>query len=75
MRTIRDEDGDGGHLIENATVVHETERAVLVEASDFLGAEWIPKSAIHDDSEVWESGDGPGGLYVKEWFAEKQGWI
>lgn len=35
---------------------------------------WIPKSAIHDDSEVFESNDS-GVLYVKGWFARKRGWV
>jgi hypothetical protein len=35
---------------------------------------WIPKSAIHDDSEVWKE-DQEGKLVIKDWFAEKKGWI
>lgn len=33
---------------------------------------WIPKSVIHDDSEVYKDGDS-GTLVLKEWFAEKEG--
>lgn len=49
----------------------ETERAVLVELES--GEEvWIPKSVIHDDSEVWGAGQA-GDVIVMAWFAEKEG--
>lgn len=42
---------------------------------DIDGVEvWVPKSAIHDNSELWEVGQPPGQLVVKQWFAEKRGW-
>jgi len=50
--------------------VRETDRALLVMLAD--GEEkWIPKSVIHDDSEVYEPHD-EGELVVKAWFAEKE---
>lgn len=32
---------------------------------------WVPKSVIHDDSEVYEKG-GEGKLVVKTWWAQKE---
>lgn len=35
---------------------------------------WIPKSVIHDDSEVYElSCDPDGNVVVEEWWADKEG--
>ena len=49
--------------------------AVLV-ASPFFpdGEEWLPWSAIHDDSVVYREGD-EGTLIIQDWWAEKKGWI
>lgn len=50
--------------------VRETEKAVLVQLE--TGDEkWIPKSVIHDDSEVWKAGQA-GRLVVLGWWAEKE---
>ncbi len=64
----RDEDGV---VVGIATVVKDSDKAVLVRLED--GEVWVPKSQIHDDSEVWKS-DQTGTLIVTRWFAEKQGW-
>ena len=51
-----------------------SEKAILVYIEK-LGADvWIPRSAIHEDSEVYGGGDGEGDLVVKTWWAEKEGW-
>ncbi len=34
---------------------------------------WIPKSCVHDDSEVYQENQA-GLLVVKRWKAEKEGW-
>lgn len=35
---------------------------------------WVPKSCIHDDSEVFDGEDNSTGtLIVKRWWAEKEG--
>lgn len=48
----------------------ETEKALLV---DIDGEEhWLPKSQIHDDSEVYAEG-GEGVLVITEWIAEQKG--
>ena len=36
---------------------------------------WIPKSVIHDDSEVFRDTDIDGNLVVKTWWAEKNGFV
>lgn len=55
-----------------ASCVRETDKALLVHAE---GEElWIPKSQIHDDSEVFDGGDNSEGLLViPEWLAEDKG--
>lgn len=60
---------------EDVEVVKETERAFLVRLANGDEA-WVPKSVIHDDSEVFEAeGDGASGtLVLPEWFVEKNGW-
>jgi len=51
----------------------ETDLALLVEGECLpKGTLWVPKSVVHDDSEVFEEGH-EGKLVVKEWFAEKEG--
>jgi len=55
-------------------VVHETEKALLIESSDLDGQEWVPKSQITDASDVHEEGD-EGSLVVTMWIAKQKGWI
>lgn len=49
----------------------EGEKAILVE----LEGEkvWVPKSQIHDDSEVYSKASGGGTLIVTRWWAEQRG--
>ena len=64
-------------------VVKETEKAINVEATKGVFKQrdngyrsrfaWLPKSVIHDDSEIWEEGQ-EGKLVVPNWFAEKENW-
>lgn len=63
--------------IDGATVVRETDKAILVDAPDLGDETWVPKSVVDDDSEIWDAASGrrPGQLVVKRWWAEKQGWI
>ena len=56
----------------HAECIRETDKALLVNSE--YGELWIPKSQIHDDSEVYEDGDD-GELVVNLWFAEKEGWV
>lgn len=37
---------------------------------------WCPKTVVHDDLEVWDSGENSRGTFVVgEWFAIKEGWV
>lgn len=58
----------------DVTAKRVTDMALLVEID---GEEvWIPKSVIHDDSEVFDdSENSTGTLIVKKWWAEKEGLI
>jgi len=51
-------------------VLRETSRAILVQIDN--ADVWVPKSVLHDDSEVREEGD-EGILIVHYWWAEKHG--
>jgi hypothetical protein len=57
-----------------AIVRAETELAVMFDTKEY-GTLWVPKRAIHDDSETWDSKNNTGELIVHEWFAEKRGLI
>jgi hypothetical protein len=62
--------------IKNCHSVRETEKAVLIESENFDSdscQEWIPKSQIHDDSEIWKA-DQKGDLVIHDWFARINGW-
>lgn len=58
-----------------ALVLVVTAKAVLVQLKG--SQTWIPKSVIHEDSDVTEDADkgDEGELFVKEWFAEKEGLV
>jgi len=60
-------------------VIAETDKAIGVKRPEDSSEEdfdetpfWVPKSVLHDDSEVWKKGD-EGDLVVKHWWAEKNG--
>lgn len=50
--------------------IAETDKALLVRLGD--EEHWVPKSVVHDDSEIFAKGD-VGELVVMEWFAKKNG--
>lgn len=54
----------------NGKAVRSTDKALLVKLDDTGAEHWIPRSQIHDDSEVYEEGH-EGDLVVSEWFAGK----
>lgn len=64
---------DKGVRFDGAVCLRETDAAVLIEHKDFEEPTWVPKSCIHDDSEVFGD-DDEGDLVVTTWFAKKQGW-
>lgn len=50
-----------------------TDKAVCVRLEADAAKElWIPQSCVHDDSEVWQSGQA-GNVVVKRWWAEERG--
>lgn len=57
--------------VEGALATKETAKALLVMIDG--DEKWVPKSVIHDDSEVWAEHD-EGCLAVKKWFGEREGW-
>ena len=52
---------------------HVTPKAILVDTKEH-GDVWIPKSCLHDDSEVFKAGD-EGNVVVLEWWAEANDYI
>lgn len=62
------------YTIKDATVLVDSGKAIKVEAPDLDEPVWVPKSVIHDDSEIWEGGQETGDLVVQDWWAEKEGW-
>ena len=62
------------YIIEDAKIVKDTGKAILVNAPEFNEDVWIPQSQVDDNSEIWKEGES-GDLLVTDWFAEKQGWI
>ena len=59
--------------IHDCECIAETEKAILVEINEWGEEDWVPKSQIHDDSEVYEK-DTSGTLIVSGWFAREKGW-
>jgi hypothetical protein len=58
----------------NCRVVTATEKALLVEIEG--EEEWVPKSVVHDDSEIFDDSENSDGmLVVEEWWAKKAGLI
>lgn len=55
----------------SVAAIHETAKALLV-VIDGLKV-WVPKSQIHDDSEVYASGH-TGDLVVTAWWAGENGY-
>lgn len=61
-------EGEAPKDLGHAEVRRETDAAIEVACEGWLF--WVPKSVIHDDSEVWEL-DQEGQLIVKQWWADK----
>jgi hypothetical protein len=74
----RNED-DVGVTVDECEAKAATANALLVVGdglkkyySDGSNGLWVPRSVIHDDSEVFEKGD-TGTLVLKTWWAEDRG--
>ncbi len=70
MRTFADDNHEDKASIDDVRCVGETEKAIKVTLGEDT---WMPKSAVHEDSEVYQLGD-MGRLVVRPWFAQKMGW-
>lgn len=70
----RDDTGREPVSVGEAMVVRGSPKALCVELVDHGRELWIPRSVIHDDSEVYDD-DGEhdnGELVLLRWFAEKE---
>lgn len=57
-----------------AQAIAGTEKALRVQLESEDTPRWVPKSQIHDDSEIYDDKDNAtGDLVVSRWFAEKEG--
>lgn len=72
-RFVHDDD-DSDVEIEGASADRESDLALLcvLPHGNRRIERWIPKSQIHDDSEVWRAGQS-GKLVITGWFADKEG--
>jgi hypothetical protein len=61
-------------LFEESHATADTPMALLVRCKELASAIWVPKSVIHDDSEVWKPFTN-GNLIVSRWWAEKRGLV
>jgi len=63
--------GDGVSLGRGA-VLHDTGKAIKVELDGRAEPLWVPKWAVHEDSEIWTGGQEPGELVVSSRFADQE---
>ena len=65
---------DDGETVEfeDVTALRESDLAICVRIDG--EQHWIPQSQIHDDSEVWKSGQ-TGTLVITRWLAEQKGLV
>lgn len=64
-----------GVSLGKAYVKAVTDKALLVVLEDEEKREvWVPKSQIHDNSEVYTA-KGEGDLVVTVWYAKQGGWV
>lgn len=66
---------NSGESLGDGQVVGSSEKALKIELE--TGDEiWIPKSVIHDDSEVYDDEDNAEGeVVVKAWWAQQEGLV
>lgn len=68
-------EGDEPSFVAVVRVIGETDKAIKCVRGGFSDpspAFWVPKSVLHDDSEVSKNAD-KGKLIVKQWYADKEG--
>lgn len=69
MRTLIEDSGNDPVDLGRAVCVEERKLAIRVVLSG--KHHWLPKSVIHDDSEVYKLNDS-GKLIVKHWWATQE---
>lgn len=70
----RDNGGREPEKLGAAKVLRETDKALLVELEELGEERWIPKSVVHDDSEVFGGGENDEGeMIVQRWWALENG--
>lgn len=84
MRTISDEDdrrparSDEDYepeCVGRFECIEERPMSIKVRAvGNALDERWVPKSVVHEDSEVYKDGTD-GKLVLVHWFAAKEGWL
>ena len=68
---MRDDRGNEPHTLGDGKIISETDKALLIRVND--KDIWVPKSVVHDDSEVFDMENDEGTVVVKRWWAEKNG--
>lgn len=71
---MNDGDDDEGVAFDDVECEYATEGAlkVIIDGGEY----WIPRSQVHDDSEVFDDGENKcGKLVIKAWFAKKKGLV
>jgi hypothetical protein len=59
---------------EDSKGLSDTQMAVHVKCAEVAKSFWVPKSIIHDDSEVYKAFT-EGRLIISKWWAEKRGLV
>lgn len=75
------EETDEGVTFDDCEATVATPKALLIVGdglekcyADGAKGLWVPRTVIHDDSEVFEKGD-TGTLVLKTWWAEDRGLV
>jgi hypothetical protein len=57
-------------------VIKASDKALQIELTDLGETRWVPRSMIHDDSEVYDEGANKDGeVVVNEWWANQEGLV
>jgi len=72
-----DDYSTSGDSLGEGVVIKHTVKALLISLDDLGESRWIPRSVIHEDSEVWspEPGEASGEVVVEHWWASKEGLV
>lgn len=64
-------DGEECVSFKDVRCERESDKAILVSIPDYEQPMWIPRSQIHEDSEVYGEGH-TGTLVISEWIAKQK---